>query len=112
ALNYLGYSLTVLEKNLDRAEVLVKNALQAEPENGYYLDSLAWVFYKKGELDKAWQAIQRAVTLAKKDPTIWEHYGIIAKALGKQEEAKKGINNAKRFKKKTILKPSPSPSLN
>lgn len=102
ALNYLGYSLAVLEKNLDRAEVLVKNALKAEPENGYYLDSLAWVFFKKGELDKAWKEIQRAVTLAEKDPTIWEHYGIIAKALGKQDEASKGMANAKRFKKITV----------
>ena len=98
ALNYLGYSLAVLEKNLDRAEVLVKNALKAEPNNGYYLDSLAWVFFKQGKLDKAWETIREAVTLAKKDPTIWEHYAAIATALGKKTEAAQGLANAKHFK--------------
>ena len=99
ALNYLGYSLAEQGKSLDRALVLVKNALKAEPDNGYYMDSLAWVLYKQGNLDKAWEAIGRAVKLTDKDPTIWEHYAVIAEAMGKQEQARRARDKVKKFQK-------------
>ncbi|WP_462324603.1 tetratricopeptide repeat protein [Desulfoplanes sp.] len=98
ALNYLGYTLAEQGRNLDRALVLVKNALKGDPGNGYYLDSLAWVLFKLGKLDQAWEAIRQAVQLADEDPTIWEHYGTIAGALGKKDAARKGKTNAQRFR--------------
>jgi tetratricopeptide (TPR) repeat protein len=99
ALNYLGYSLAELGRNLDRALVLVNNALKQDPDNGYYMDSLAWVFFKQGELDKAWEAIGQAVKLAEEDPTIWEHYAVIADALGKKDHARRGRAQAVKFQK-------------
>jgi tetratricopeptide (TPR) repeat protein len=97
ALNYLGYSLAELEQNLDRALVLVNNALKQDPDNGYYMDSLAWVLFKQGKLNKAWEAISQAVKLADNDPTIWEHYAIIADALGKEDQARKGRSQAEKL---------------
>jgi tetratricopeptide (TPR) repeat protein len=97
ALNYLGYSLAELEQNLDRALVLVNNALKQDPDNGYYMDSLAWVLFKQGKLDKAWGAIEQAVKLAGNDPTIWEHYAIIADALGKKDQAREGRAQAEKL---------------
>ncbi len=88
ALNYLGYSLAEQGGNLARALVLVKNALKSEPNNGYYMDSLAWVLYKQGKFPKAWEAISQAVKLVKEDPTIWEHCAVIAEAVGKEEKAR------------------------
>ncbi len=88
ALNYLGYSLAEQGRHLDRALVLIKNALKAEPSNGYYMDSLAWVLYKQGKLHKAWEAIDQAVKFVDKDPTIWEHYAVIAEAVGNNEQAR------------------------
>jgi len=94
ALNYLGYTLADNNIDLDRAYALIKRALQLKPGNGYIMDSLAWVYYRKGNVEAAWQEIQRAVANAEDDPVIWEHYGDIATALGMTAEARKGYRRA------------------
>ncbi|QGY39814.1 tetratricopeptide repeat protein [Pseudodesulfovibrio cashew] len=94
ALNYVGYTLAEEGRDLDRALVLVRKASSLDPENGYILDSVAWVYFKMGKLDKAWENIGYAVDVVRKDPTIWEHYGDIAKAMGKISEARKGYSKA------------------
>ena len=81
ALNYLGYTLAEENRDLERALVLIKRALSLDPANGYYIDSLAWVYYMQGEFDQAWKEIQRAVEFVDDDPTIWEHYADIALAM-------------------------------
>jgi tetratricopeptide (TPR) repeat protein len=93
ALNYAGYTLAVMGEDLDRALVLVKNALKHEPGSSYIIDSLAWVYYKMGRLEQAWEEIQRAVA-SLNDATLWEHYGDIAKALGKKDQARRGYRKA------------------
>ena len=98
ALNFIGYTLAEMGKDLDRAFDLIKRALKIEPNNGYYLDSLAWVFFKKGEFEKAWEMIKKAVKIVKDDPIIWEHYGDIAYKLKKVKEAKKGYTKALKCK--------------
>lgn len=98
ALNFVGYSLAEEGKDLSRAKVLVETALKADPENGYYLDSLAWVYFKMGDFKKAWQYIQEAITHTQDDPTIWEHYGDIALTLKKIKEALKGYKNSLQLK--------------
>ncbi len=93
ALNFVGYILAEQEKNLDRALVLVKNALKQDPNNGYYQDSLAWVLFKQGELDKAWSKIQEAVSQTS-DAVIWMHYADIARALQLWSKAANGYQKA------------------
>lgn len=94
ALNFVGYILADQGRDLDRALVLINNALKQEPTNGYYLDSLAWVLFKRGELKKAWSTINQAIDLNEKDPIIWMHYGDIAMAMEKWNQAVKGYQNA------------------
>ncbi len=94
ALNYLGYSLADQGVDLDRALVLIQNALRLEPDNTYFRDSLAWVLFRRGQLEEAWEEIVTAVADAPEDPTIWEHYAEIAAALNKTEEARKGYTEA------------------
>lgn len=97
ALNYVGYTLAEENRDLDRALVLVTKASSLDPENGYILDSVAWVHFKRNDLTKAWEYIRYAVDLVDTDPTIWEHYGDIATALGKTKEARKGYNFSLKF---------------
>nr|WP_321260284.1 tetratricopeptide repeat protein [uncultured Pseudodesulfovibrio sp.] len=97
ALNYVGYTLAEENRELDRALVLVTKASALDPENGYILDSVAWVHFRKGNLDKAWEYVRYAVDVVNTDPTIWEHYGDIAVAAGKIKEARKGYNFALKF---------------
>jgi tetratricopeptide (TPR) repeat protein len=48
-----------------------------KPENGYYVDSLGWAFYKSGMLAEALTEIKKAVALVGDDPVIYEHLGEI-----------------------------------
>jgi len=97
ALNFVGYTLAEEGRDLDRALVLVEKASLLDPENGYILDSVAWVHFKKGDHAKAWENIGYAVDMVDSDPVIWEHYGDIARAMGKKAEARKGYRNAIRL---------------
>lgn len=92
ALNFLGYTLAEENRDLERAETLIRNALRIKPDNGYYLDSLAWVYFRQGKIREAWQEIRRAISFVETDAVIWEHYGDIAAALGLPGEARKGYS--------------------
>jgi tetratricopeptide (TPR) repeat protein len=94
ALNFLGYTLVELEQNLERARILIQKALELDPENGYYLDSLAWYQYTVGHTEQAWETIQAAVDYVADDSVIWEHYGDIARALNKIRDAAKGYQRS------------------
>jgi len=60
---------------------MIRKALAKRPDDGYIIDSLGWVFYKKGDFNAALQEIQRASSLMPEDPTIHEHLGDIYSAL-------------------------------
>ena len=94
ALNYIGYTLAEKNTDLKRALELITSALEQNPDADFIVDSLAWVHYRLGNLEEAWTAINRCISLGGDDPAIWEHYGDIAKAMGKREEAVKGYTEA------------------
>lgn len=95
ALNYIGYSLAEAGQDLDRALVLLRKANELAPQSPHILDSLAWAYFRKGQFEPAWTHIREAVKIDPYvDPTIWEHYGDIAKALGHGKEAVKAYKKA------------------
>jgi tetratricopeptide (TPR) repeat protein len=75
ALNFLGYSYAEAGVNLDEAEKLVREALRAKPDSGHIMDSLGWIYYKKGQYDKAVAELERAHRLMPQDATVAEHLG-------------------------------------
>ena len=77
ALNYLGYSYADRGIRIDQAISLTKQAVALKPENGYYVDSLGWAFFKSGQLTEALVELKRAATLVGDDPVIYEHLGDI-----------------------------------
>lgn len=85
--NFYGYLLAEMGKELDRAENLILKALEKEPANGYYIDSLGWVYYQRGEYDRAVAELERAVKLVEDDPVILEHLGDAYRALKRFQEA-------------------------
>ena len=87
ALNYLGYTYADMGINLDEARQLIEKALQIEPDNGYITDSLGWVYYQKGDYDKAIALLIRAVELSPDDSILLEHLGDAYRQKGDTEKA-------------------------
>lgn len=80
AMNYLGYTLAERGEQLNEAEQLLKHALEIEPKNPAYLDSLGWVYYKQNKFQEALTYVSEAVALYP-DPVIYEHLGSVYIAL-------------------------------
>ncbi|MFP4193810.1 MAG: tetratricopeptide repeat protein [Desulfobacterales bacterium] len=87
ALNYLGYSYADKDIRLDEAEAFIRRALDIEPENGYILDSMGWVYYRKGAYERALTYIERALEKVPDDPVILEHMGDVYLRLNNREKA-------------------------
>lgn len=75
ALNYLGYTYAEKGIRLNEAIDLINRALAIRPDDGYFVDSLGWAYYKKGKIPEALEALNRAVSLVPEDPVIHEHLG-------------------------------------
>ncbi|MGA3260404.1 MAG: tetratricopeptide repeat protein [Bryobacteraceae bacterium] len=86
ALNYLGYMLADRNVRLEEAYDLIKRAVDLEPDNGAYLDSLGWVYFRQGKLDDARGLLERALERMP-DPTVRDHLGDVYLKLGKTKEA-------------------------
>jgi Flp pilus assembly protein TadD len=87
ALNYLGYTFADRNMRLPEAEKLVQRALEIRPDDGYFLDSLAWVHYRRGEFRRAEEGLLRALKLLPDDPVLVEHLGDVLQAQGRDDEA-------------------------
>jgi tetratricopeptide (TPR) repeat protein len=88
AYNYLGFMWVDRNMNLDEAGLMIKKALDIEPENGAYLDSLGWFYYKKGDFARALTELLHAADLINPpDPVVYEHIGDTYKSLGNTAQA-------------------------
>jgi tetratricopeptide (TPR) repeat protein len=88
ALNYLGYMLAERGERLEEARDYVLRALQQDPHNGAYLDSLGWVYFKLDQLELAETNLVQASQVNDADPTIFEHLGDLYLKLGDHEKAR------------------------
>src|SRR2546421_7855305 len=88
ASNYLGYMWADHKMNLDEAETMIRCALESEPNNPSYLDSLGWVEFRKGQFDRALDNLLRAAkTAQREDPVVLEHIGDTYLKLNRTREA-------------------------
>lgn len=87
ALNYLGYMWAERAEKLDEALRMINKAVAIEPDNGAYIDSLGWVHFQRGDLERAREYLARAARLISDDPTIFEHLGDVHSALGNSDRA-------------------------
>jgi len=88
-LNYLGYMLADRGVRLDESVELVKQALESEPYNGAYLDSLGWAYYQQGKLELAEEYLLKAVERVQRDPTVHDHLGDLYHKLQRADLAQK-----------------------
>ncbi|AXS41129.1 tetratricopeptide repeat protein [Breoghania sp. L-A4] len=86
-LNYLGYTWVDKGLNLDEALGMIQKAVELRPNDGYFVDSLGWVYYRLGQYDKAVAELERAVELRPEDPIINDHLGDAYWTIGRKLEA-------------------------
>lgn len=74
AYNYLGYMWAEKNEHLAEAEEAVKHALELDPNNGAYLDTLGWLHYRTGKFADALSELSRAAqNLKQPDPVVFDH---------------------------------------
>jgi tetratricopeptide (TPR) repeat protein len=86
-MNYLGYMLADRNVKLPEALSLITKALDKEPNNGAYLDSLGWVYFKMNRLPEAEENLRQALIRTPRDGTVHDHMGDVLLKQSKVREA-------------------------
>ncbi len=86
-LNYLGYMLADRNIRLEEAKDMISKALQKEPNNPAYLDSLGWVYFRLNKLPEAEEKLRQAIEFMSRDATVHDHLGDVLAHEGKTREA-------------------------
>ena len=99
ASNDLGYLWADANKKLHRAVKMTRLAVDAEPENMAYRDSLGWAYYRLGRFDEAIAQLEKAVELLKQDQSpgnavIFDHLGDAHIRANQPEKAKQAWRRA------------------
>lgn len=87
ALNYLGYMLADRNVRLQEALDMIKKAVDMEPNNGAFLDSLGWVYFRLNRLEDAAEQLRRSLQRTSRDPTVHEHLGDVYNGMNNLKDA-------------------------
>ena len=87
ALNYLGYMLADQNMKLEEALGYIKRAVDLDPANGAYLDSLGWAYFRLGKYEMAEDALLKASQKINTDPTVLDHLGDLYQKTGRLKMA-------------------------
>jgi tetratricopeptide (TPR) repeat protein len=86
-LNYLGYMNADRGVKVDEAVKLIQRAVEIDPENGAYLDSLGWALYRLGRYPEAEESLRKAVAKQGNNAVILDHMGDVLEKRGAKREA-------------------------
>lgn len=86
-MNNYGYSLAERGLQLERALQMSLQAIEAEPNNDSYLDTVGWVYFKLGHYEEAQKYISKAIGVGGASATVYEHMGDIQYKLGEKKKA-------------------------
>ena len=87
ALNYLGYMLADQNTKLEEALGYIKHAVDLDPSNGAYLDSLGWAYFRLGKYEQAEDNLLKASQKINTDPTVHDHLGDLYQKTGRLKMA-------------------------
>jgi tetratricopeptide (TPR) repeat protein len=83
ALNYLGYMLADQNLKLEEALGYIKRAVDLDPTNGAYLDSIGWAYFRLGKYELAEENLLKASQKINTDPTVHDHLGDLYQKTGR-----------------------------
>jgi tetratricopeptide (TPR) repeat protein len=101
-LNNYAYYLSLLKRDLAKAERMSAICVKVEPENATYIDTYAWVFFVRGNYTLAKIYIEQAISKdLTKSAELFDHYGDILFLAGDKEKAVSQWIRAKEAGKKS-----------
>jgi len=93
-MNYLSYTWADRGVNLKEALEMIEKALELEPDNTAYMDTLGWTYFRMGRYNEALAEIDRALKTDPNEPEILQHRGDILEKLGRSAEAREAWEKA------------------
>nr|WP_246252289.1 tetratricopeptide repeat protein [Ancylobacter pratisalsi] len=97
-LNYLGYSWVDQGVHLDQGMEMIRKAVSLRPDDGFFIDSLGWAYYRLGRYEDAVRELERAVELKPSESVINDHLGDAYWKVGRKLEARFKWNHARDLK--------------
>lgn len=89
AMNYLAYTYAETGTDLESAEKLARRATELKPQDGYVLDTLGWVLFKRGSFEESVKILEDAHRLQPDEAIIADHLGDAYYYFRMPERAKK-----------------------
>ncbi len=103
-LNFIGYTYVEQGVQLDDAERLLERALTIKPDSGYILDSIGWLYFTRGDYEKALTYLLKAQAKVDDDPVLFEHLGDIYAKLGRDAEAVRSYRQSLKIEENQKIK--------
>ena len=86
-LNYVSYKLALKNQDLEFALSLIKKALDLDPNNAFFLDTIGWIEFKRTNYNEAVFYLEKSVAILPKSSEILDHLGDCYLMLGRKDEA-------------------------
>jgi tetratricopeptide (TPR) repeat protein len=86
-LNDFGYMLADRGVRLPEALIMIQKAVKLDPQNGAFLDSLGWVYFKMGQYSLAEENLKKAIARTSSDASIHDHLGEVYEKTGQLQLA-------------------------
>ena len=102
-LNYISYKLALKNQELELALDLIKKALEIDPNNGYFLDTLGWVEYKRNNFNSAVYFLEKSVSILPRSAEVIDHLGDCYFMLNRKKEAIFEWNKALKYETNTNI---------
>lgn len=93
-LNNYGYSLADRNLQLERALTMATKAVEAQPDNSSYLDTIGWVYFRLGRYEEAEKYVKLAIEKGDAGAVVHEHLGDIYFLMNDRERAMEQWNIA------------------
>jgi tetratricopeptide (TPR) repeat protein len=93
SLNALGYTLADLTDQYDEAQILIRKALDMEPDSAAIIDSWGWVLYRQGRSEEALAFLEEAYEKLR-DPEVAAHIVQVLLSLDRPEDAGRMLQEA------------------
>ncbi len=87
ALNNYAYYLSEREMRLEEARDMALRALELNPDNAAFLDTMGWIYFKMGEYEKAHEYIRASIETGDASAEVMEHMGDVYDKMGDPDRA-------------------------